>query len=100
MPDRTRLRAEFFRVIGHSLRIDIIVALKDGEKTVTELADELSVIPNTVSQQLVPLRTRGLIRVRREKTHAYYSVTDPSIHALLDLAARIIEKRGRDGGRL
>ncbi|MEZ0348413.1 MAG: metalloregulator ArsR/SmtB family transcription factor [Thermus sp.] len=87
-----RYKAEFFKALAHPLRLAILDALREGEKTVTALQRELGVEQPAVSRQLAFLRDRGLVEVRREGALAYYRTKDPEVYAFLNLGRRIFER--------
>lgn len=85
-----RFKAEFFKALAHPGRIKLLEALRSGEKTVGELQallddDE----PASASQHLAILRAKNLVVGRKEGTTVYYSVRDPLIFDLLDIARAI-----------
>jgi DNA-binding transcriptional ArsR family regulator len=82
-------RAEFFKALGHPVRIKILEALRDGEKSVTQLQAHLGLDQSSVSQQLGVLRAKSLISARKEGTTVFYSVLDPLLFDLLDVANAI-----------
>src|SRR3954466_12647762 len=84
-----RFKAEFFKTLGHPARLAILDNLRGGEKTVNELQAALDADQSTVSQQLAKLRSANVVVARKVGTSAYYSVTDPLIFELLDVARRI-----------
>lgn len=89
MPDTQALRtfkAEFFKALAHPLRIYILDALRDGERSVGELRDLLQVETPNVSQQLAVLRAKNIVVARKEGNNVYYSVADPTLFTLLDVA--------------
>lgn len=92
MPDFQALRsfkAEFFKALAHPLRIHILDALRDGEHSVGELRELLGVETPNVSQQLAILRGKNLVTARKEGNNVYYSVPDPAVFQLLDVAKEI-----------
>lgn len=82
-------KAEFFKALAHPVRIRLIEVLRDGEKSVGELKDLLGLEPANVSQQLAVLRAKNIVSTRREGTTVYYSVKDPTLFELLDVARQI-----------
>lgn len=71
------LHAEFCAIFASEIRLRIMWALGDGEKTVTELANELGIsVPNT-SQHLAIMRSRGAVEARRDGRTIYYSIANP-----------------------
>ncbi len=49
-------KAEFFRMLGHPVRIRVLELLQDGPKPVRDLLAEIDIEPSSVSQQLAILR--------------------------------------------
>ena len=88
-------KAEFFRVLSHPTRIRILDLLRDGELTVGDIQDQLEIEQSTVSQHLAALRTINFVETRREGTSMWYSVSDPAIWQLLDVAREIYERQLR-----
>jgi len=89
-------KAELFKTLSHAVRIRILDALRDGELTVGELQRRLAVEQSSVSQHLAALRSKELVRARRASTSVWYSVADPKIWRMLDLARDIYERRLQD----
>jgi ArsR family transcriptional regulator len=56
---------------------------------VSELQTELEIDSSSVSQQLAVLRAKNIVDTRRAGTSVYYSVRDPQIFQLLDVARDI-----------
>ena len=85
-------KAELFKALGHPVRIRILELLRDGERTVSELQGELEIDASSVSQQLAVLRARQLVTGRKEGTSVHYSVADPQVFELLDIARSIFDR--------
>ncbi len=84
-----RFKAEFFKVLAHPARLAILDHLRAGEKSVNELQVLLNADQSTISQQLARLRNGNLVDARKEGTTVYYSVRDPMIFQLMDVAREI-----------
>ncbi len=84
-----RFKADFFKAMAHPLRISILDSLRNGEKTVAEISEEFQVEPANASQQLAVLRNKNIIVARKAGANVYYSVSDPAIFKLLDIARDI-----------
>ena len=52
-------KAEFFRMLGHPVRIRVLELLQDGPMPVRELLAAIEVEPSSLSQQLAVLRQPG-----------------------------------------
>jgi DNA-binding transcriptional ArsR family regulator len=90
--DAERLRqfkAEFFKALGHPLRIRILELLRDGPLSVTDIQEATGSPGSSVSQQLAVLRGRNVLATQRRGTTIIYRVPDPALFELLDVARRI-----------
>jgi DNA-binding transcriptional ArsR family regulator len=85
-----RVKAEFFKTLGHPARIRILELLRDGERPVSELLPEVGIEASHLSQQLGLMRRANLIQARKVGSNVYYSVGEPMIFDLLEVAKRII----------
>jgi DNA-binding transcriptional ArsR family regulator len=94
------LKAEFFRTLGHPVRIRLLQVLREGERTVGGLQAELDLDSSTASQQLAVLRKQGLVESRREGTSVFYRVKNRRTLELLELAKEIISANLADGQAL
>ncbi len=84
-----QFKAEFFKALAHPARIKILELLRESELSVNELQARLEIEPSGVSQQLAILRGRHIVESRKDGTSVYYSVRDPQVFELLDVARRI-----------
>jgi ArsR family transcriptional regulator len=85
----SNFKADFFKALAHPLRISILDALREGELTVNEISQRFAVEPANASQQLAVLRNKNILTARKEGSNVYYSVTDPAVFELLDVAREI-----------
>ncbi|MCW2997810.1 MAG: helix-turn-helix transcriptional regulator [Solirubrobacterales bacterium] len=88
-----RLKAEFFRLLGHPARVRILELLRDGEQSVGELQAALGLDSSGTSQHLTAMRRQGLLDSRRAGTSVLYRVKDPRIFQLLEIAKQILTGR-------
>ncbi len=85
-------RAEIFKTLGHPLRIKILRLIRSGEKNVSQLQESLGLDASVTSQHLMALRAKNLVTARREGAKVFYTVKDPKIYQLLDLAREIFDR--------
>ena len=85
-----KIKADFFRTLGHPARVRVLELLKDGELTVGRLQAELEIDSSGASQHLAAMRRQGLLESRREGTSVFYRVRDPRIFQLLETAKQLI----------
>jgi len=84
-----RFKAEFFKALSHPARLKILELLRSGEMSVTELQAKLEMDSSSVSQQLAILRGKNIVEARKVGTSVYYSVRDPQVFELLDVARKV-----------
>ncbi len=90
MPQQlANFKAEFFKALANPIRIQILDCLRNGEKGVNELSEILRIEPANVSQQLAILRVRNIVLGRKSGSNVFYSVSDPALFRLLDVAKEI-----------
>lgn len=85
-----QLKAEFFKTLGHPVRIRVLELLSEREHAVSEMLTEIGVEAAHLSQQLAVLRRANLVAPRREGSAVYYSLVNPQIAELLRVARGIL----------
>jgi ArsR family transcriptional regulator len=81
-----RFKAEFFRALGHPLRIGIVELLRAGPLSVAQIQQATGAPASSVSQQLAVLRARNIVSTERQGTTIIYRVPDPELFEVLDVA--------------
>jgi DNA-binding transcriptional ArsR family regulator len=87
-----RLHAAVCKGLSDPKRLMILEALRDGERTVSDLCHALELPQANTSQHLAILREKGLARVRREGQYSYYSVSSPKILQAMDLLHEVMDE--------
>lgn len=85
-----QLKAEFFKTLGHPVRIRVLELLNIREHAVSELLAAIEIEPANLSQQLAVLRRAGLVKARKEGSAVHYSVTSPEVSELMAVARSIL----------
>ncbi len=75
--------AGLLRALGHTVRVEIILALHIGPATVTDLALSLDYPRNTLSKHLAALRAAGIVEQTPKGRRHHYELTQPEIGALI-----------------
>jgi len=91
-PDKRifQLHAEICKTLSNPIRLEILSRLRDGKKSVNEIASLTGVRQATVSQHLAVLRQRGVVSTRREGINVYYDVANPKITRACDLMREVL----------
>ncbi len=85
-----QMKAEFFKTLGHPIRIRVLELLSEREQAVSEMLAEIGIEPANLSQQLAILRRAGLVVARREGLSVTYELTSPQVAELLVVARAIL----------
>ena len=91
-----RLMADFFSAFCNRTRLQMLCALQEGRKTVSELAEHANVSMANASQHLRVMREKGVVTTEKEAQFVYYTISDRRIiegatlirSALIDMARR------------
>ncbi|MBR8827760.1 MAG: winged helix-turn-helix transcriptional regulator [Gomphosphaeria aponina SAG 52.96 = DSM 107014] len=82
-------KADLFKILSNPVRIQILDTLRQGEKSVNDIAQWIEVEASSVSQQLAILRRYNLLKGRREGNYVFYSVNDSAVFKVLDAALEV-----------
>src|SRR3977135_2129496 len=62
------------KALGEPRRVEILRLLRDGPRAVGEIADEVDVTQQAVSQHLAVLYRAGLVEARKAGTRSVYAI--------------------------
>ncbi|MFD9720953.1 metalloregulator ArsR/SmtB family transcription factor [Streptomyces sp. NBC_00690] len=83
-------KAEFFRMLGHPVRIRVLELLQSGPMPVRDLLTAIEVEPAALSQQLAVLRRSGIVTSTREGSTVVYELAGGDVAELMRAARRIL----------
>jgi ArsR family transcriptional regulator len=83
-------KADFFRTLGHPVRIRVLELLCEGPKPVRDLLAEIEIEASSLSQQLAVLRRYGIVSATREGSTVVYALAGADVSELLLAARRIL----------
>jgi ArsR family transcriptional regulator len=85
-----KLKAEFFKTLGHPARIRILELLAQREHSVGELQAAIGLEASHTSQQLAVLRRAGVVTATKQGNSVIYSIASPDMAELLNVARRVL----------
>ncbi len=88
-----RALADFYKIMADYTRCKIIFALSQSEMCVCDLANVLSMSKSSVSHQLAKMRSRGVVKCRREGKEVYYSLDDSHVRQIFETTVTHIEHK-------
>ena len=80
---QARKASELLKALSHETRLLILCLLTEGEKSVSELEQVMSMPQAAVSQQLARLRFDRLVATRREGRQIYYRIASDEISTIV-----------------
>lgn len=87
------LHAEISQTLSNPKRLEIIDALREGEKSVSELESVLGISQSNLSQHLGILRERAVVVGRREGPNIFYKISSPKIFEASDILRDVLLER-------
>ncbi|MGA5561138.1 ArsR/SmtB family transcription factor [Streptomyces platensis] len=83
-------KADFFRMLGHPVRIRVLELLQSGPMPVSGLLAAIGVEPSALSQQLAVLRRSGMVTATRSGSTVVYELAGGEVTELLRVARRAL----------
>jgi DNA-binding transcriptional ArsR family regulator len=95
-PEQAGQVVGLFKVLANDSRLRLLHALeRAGELCVSDLAAQVGMQPQAVSNQLQRLLDRRILAARRQGNNVFYRIADPCVPSLLDLGICLIEETSR-----
>ena len=92
--------AEMCQVFSHPKRLEVINVLRDGEMTVTELAQRLDLTIGNLSQHLSMMKDRHILLSRKEGNMVYYRILNPKLTRCFDMMREMLFEQIRQDAAL
>ena len=84
IPEETlEKKAETLKAVAHPIRLQIVNILMNGERSVGDLVKRLGTKQSLTSQQLSILKSRGVLKSRRNGNVVYYSLENNGIKNII-----------------
>lgn len=90
-PELLRLLAQRFRALGEPARLQILHALRQGERTVSQLVEETGLGQANVSKHLQVLSQLGFVTRRKEGLYVHCALADRDVFRLCDIMCGRLE---------
>jgi DNA-binding transcriptional ArsR family regulator len=96
-----QMHAQLCKAIANEHRLAMLYALKQGERSVGELAQTVDISIHNASQHLRVLQQRRLVSSRKQGQTVYYSITNPKfVQACTLIREALIEEHQAAGQSL
>ncbi len=83
-------RGRIFFALSCDVRLDILVFLKDRERSTQEIVEHTGVHPSVVSRHLSVLQRAGLVVSRKQGTCVYWKISAPEVKKLLEISQKLV----------
>jgi ArsR family transcriptional regulator len=96
MPDNHQvhlIKAAFLKVLAHPLRLRILELLRQGEQSVGQFAQTLSMDQPTVSRHLGILKQGGLVAARQDGASVFYRIQNEETVQLLQQLTELLKRK-------
>ncbi len=85
-----RYHAVMCQVFSHPKRLEVIDVLRDGEMTVSELAQRLRLPVGNLSQHLSMMKERHILVTRKNGNLVYYRIVNPKLIQCFDMMREML----------
>lgn len=99
-PEVLELVAERFKALAEPARLRILNALRDGERTVSELMEETGLGQANTSKHLQLLHALRFVERRKEGLYVHYSLASEDVFQLCDLMCGRLAAEADARGRM
>ncbi len=86
-------QADVVKALGHPLRIEIVMYLKNRERSVSDIIKHFGVDPSNVSRHLAVLKRAGILGAKKKGLNVFYSVAMSCVPTFLNCVSQSIRKR-------
>lgn len=90
-PELLALIADRFKVLAEPARLQILQALRTGERSVSDLTHDTGLGQANLSKHLRSLHESGFVDRHREGLYVIYRLADPDVFRICDLMCGRLE---------
>jgi len=86
------LHSDVCKTLANPKRQEILDCIRDTELTVNQIMEKTGISQANLSQHLAILRTKGIVKTRRDGINVYYSLANEKIIKAFDLISQLINE--------
>ena len=80
--------SELLKALAHPVRLRMVEGLINNECNVNKIVDKLKLPQSTVSQHLSILKSRGVVKARKEGLRSCYKVVNPKVLEIVKILGK------------
>jgi ArsR family transcriptional regulator len=88
-------QCEVCKIFSNPFRLKILIALRNGPKSVTELIERANASQSVISQHLSVMRLKGILGTERKGAFVNYNLIYPEIMDAFDIMKKVTQKINR-----
>ena len=88
-----KIQAKIYKALSNEARLIIIYALKNRDRTVSELTDIVGFQQSTVSRHLSILLAVGIVENQKVKNKIYYKLLTPCILEMFNCVSKVLKSQ-------
>lgn len=93
-------QAEVAKAVAHPLRVAVIDFLRDGEKCVCDIAEQIGSERSNVSRHLSVMVRAGVLTCRKDGLKVFYQLRTPCVGEFLGCVTRVLKQQAKDNEKL
>lgn len=86
------MHSDLCKTLANDKRQMILASLRDGELSVSELAERTGIAQANLSQHLSTMRAHGVVNTRRDGTRIFYRIANPKLIQAFDLITEVMQE--------
>ena len=87
------MHADICKIFSHAKRLEIINALKERERSASELIEEIGLSKANLSQHMNVLKSKGVIVSRKDGVNIFYRIANPKIIQACNLMKEVLQEQ-------
>ena len=93
------MTARIMKAVAQPIRLAIVDTLRQGQRSVSDIADAVGAERSNVSRHLGVLASAGILNSRKEGLQVFYNLHTPCILRVFDCVREVIKADVRAGQR-
>ncbi len=86
------MHSELCKTLANDKRQMIMSALREGERTVSDLVEMTGLTQSNLSQHLARMRANHVVCARRSGVNIHYSIANPKLIQAFDLITEVMQE--------
>lgn len=87
---RYEMRANVLKALSHPVRLQLVDALREGERCVCELVEAVRAERTSISKHLAILKQAGILQDRKDGLKVFYSLACPCVADFFECVEGVI----------